>query len=114
MLKCRRFYTDQNFRNKVVTYSASLRDIKWGNREKDSERQSFLKPVFSDKSIHQNEYNKTFKKVNTSEPEEDGIKVIKKRNEEVKENEIERERERAILNGKREMSYRARKRRKRK
>jgi len=110
MLKCRRFYTDQNFRNKVVTYSASLRDIKWGNREKDSERQSFLKPVFSDKSIHQNEYNKTFKKVNTSEPEEDGIKVIKKRNEEVKENEIERERERAILNGKREMSYRARKR----
>ena len=105
MLKCRRFYTDQNFRNKVVTYSASLRDIKWGNREKDSERQEFLKPVFSDKSIKQNEYNKTFKKVNISESEENGIKVIKKRNEE----EL-RDKERALLNGKREMSYRARKR----
>mgnify|MGYP002624512765 CR=1 FL=1 len=109
MLKCRRFYTDQNFRNKVVTYSASLRDIKWGNREKDSERLTSLKPVFSDKSINQNEYNKTFKKVSPSESDENGIKVIKKRREE-EQKERGREREIAILNGKREMSYRARRR----
>ena len=107
MLKCRRFYTDQNFRNKVVTYSTSLRDIKWGSKKNDSERQSFLEPVFIDQSNIPNKYNKTFKKSNYSEPEENGIKVIKKRNEK---EQSEKEKERAILNGKREMSYRARKR----
>ena len=42
MLQCRRFYTDKNFKNRIITNSYSLRNLKWSTRGDEPERNNIL------------------------------------------------------------------------
>ena len=42
MFQCRRFYTDKNFKNRIITNSYSLRNLKWSTRGDEQERNNIL------------------------------------------------------------------------
>ena len=42
MLQCRRFYTDKNFKNRIITNSYSLRNLKWSTRGDELEKNNIL------------------------------------------------------------------------
>ena len=98
MIQCSRFYTDLNFKKRVIINSCSLRNLKWGEKDDNMGRKSVI-----ESNINHNVLNTNIKRLISSNSTE------KKKIEENlnKEEELKRKEE---LQRKREMSYRARKR----
>ena len=97
MLQCRRFYTDKNFKNRIIASSYSLRNLKWSTRGDEQESNNILDVPRGTNIIISN-----IKRLNTSNSTEK-----KTSNNNNQENE---EKLRNILKLKRESSLRARKR----
>ena len=97
-MQCSRFYTDQNFKKRIIINSCSLRNLKWGQNNNDNGRKNSIET-----STNQDLFNNNLKRLNSSNSTE------KKKKEKIlyKEEEEKRKEE---LSKKREMSYRARKR----
>ena len=91
MFQCRRFYTDKNFKNRIITNSYSLRKLRYNNKIDDSENKNLI-------NIPQKN-NINIKRLNTSNSTEK--KIISKENND--------EKMREKLQQKRESSLRARK-----
>ena len=91
MFQCRRFYTDKNFKNRIITNSYSLRKLRYNNKTDDSENKNII-------NIPQKN-NINIKRLNTSNSTEK--KIINKENND--------EKMREKLQQKRESSLRARK-----
>ena len=98
MFQCSRFYTDQNFKKRIIINSCSLRNLKWGTKNNDIERKSLVET-----STNQSLINNNLKRLSTSNSteKEKNLLILKKEEEEKRKEELSR---------KREMSYRARKR----
>ena len=97
-MQCNRFYTDQNFKKRIIINSSSLRNIKWGQKNNDLGRKS----VF-ESSINKKLFNNDVQRLSTpisTETEKNNI-ILNKEEEQKRQEELSR---------KREMSYRARKR----
>ena len=98
MMQCNRFYTDQNFKKRIIINSCSLRNLKWGQNNNDTERKSVIET-----STNQKLFNNDVQRLSTSistEKEKNNI-ILSKEEEQKRKEELTR---------KREMSYRARKR----
>ena len=98
MMQCNRFYTDQNFKKRIIINSCSLRNLKWGQNNNDTERKSVIET-----STNQKLFNNDVQRLSTSistEKEKNNI-ILSKEEEQKRKEEVTR---------KREMSYRARKR----
>ena len=91
MLQCRRFYTDKNFKNRIITNSYSLRNLKNSKKIEDFEKESAI-------NIPQKS-NINLKRLNTSNSMEKKIRNKEKDDEKIREK----------LKLKRESSLRARK-----
>ena len=98
MMQCSRFYTDQNFKKRIIINSCSLRNLKWGQNNNDNGRKNSIET-----STNQDLFNNNLKRLNSSNSTE----KEKKEKNLYKEAEEKRKEE---LSKKREMSYRARKR----
>ena len=99
-MQCSRFYTDLNFKKRVIINSCSLRNIKWGEKNDNLGRKSVV-----ESKINPNVFNTNIKRLSTSKSTKNqNVKVENKIN---KEEDKKREEE---IQRKREMSYRARKR----
>ena len=98
MMQCSRFYTDQNFKKRIIINSCSLRNLKWGQKNSDNGRKSLIET-----STNQTSFNNNLKRLSTSNSteKEKKDKILNKEEEEKRKEELSR---------KREMSYRARKR----
>ena len=90
MLSCRRFFTDQNFKNRIITNSFTLRNLKWSTKIEDIEERN-NKIVIPKKS--------NFKRLTSC------VTMRKVRNNEDENDEKEKDK----ISQKRETSYRARK-----
>ena len=99
-MQCSRFYTDLNFKKRVIINSCSLRNIKWGEKNDNLGRKSVVEC-----KINPNVFNTNIKRLNTSKSTKN--QNVKEENKINKEEEKKREEE---IKRKREMSYRARKR----
>ena len=99
MLQCRRFYTDKNFKNRIITNSYSLRNLKWSTRGDELEKNNILE-VPRRTNIESN----NIKRLNTSSSTE------KKLNNNENNKEQNEEKIKNILRLKRESSLRDRKR----
>ena len=97
-MQCSRFYTDQNFKKRIIINSCSLRNLKWGQNNNDNGRKNSIET-----STNQDLFNNNLKRLNSSNSTE----KEKKEKNLYKEEEEKRKEE---LSKKREMSYRARKR----
>ena len=97
MLQCRRFYTDKNFKNRIIANSYSLRNLKWNTRRDEQANNNIL-----DVPRRTNIILSNIKRLNTSNSTEKNHS-----NNNNKENE---EKQKNILKLKRESSLRARKR----
>ena len=97
-MQCSRFYTDQNFKKRIIINSCSLRNLKWGQKNSDNGRNSLIET-----SKKQASFNNNLKRLSTSNSTEKEKKdiILNKEEEEKRKEELSR---------KREMSYRARKR----
>ena len=98
MMQCSRFYTDQNFKKRVIISSCSLRNLKWGEKNNDEGRKSVVESQ-SNKGLYKNNF-KVLSSSNSTEKEK-REKILNKEEEQKRKEEICK---------KREMSYRARKR----
>ena len=98
MIQCSRFYTDQNFKKRVIINSCSLRNIKWGVKNNDLGRKSLVESTTT-QNIFDNSFKR--KKPSNSTEKEKKEKILNKEEEQKRKEELSR---------KREMSYRARKR----
>ena len=74
MFQCRRFYTDKNFKNRIITNSYSLRKLRYNNKTDDSENKNII-------NIPQKN-NINIKRLNTSNSTEK--KIINKENNDAK------------------------------
>ena len=98
MMQCNRFYTDQNFKKRIIINSCSLRNLKWGQKNNDLGRKSVIET-----SANHKFFNNDAQRLTTSistEKEKNNI-ILNKEEEQKRKEELSR---------KREMSYRARKR----
>ena len=100
MMQCSRFYTDQNFKKRVIISSCSLRNLKWGEKNNDEGRKSVVE---STSASNKKLFNNNFKILSNSNSTEKDKKDINL-------NEEEEQKRKEELSRKREMSYRARKR----
>ena len=100
MMQCSRFYTDQNFKKRVIISSCSLRNLKWGEKNNDEGRKSVVE---STSASNKKLFNNNFKILSNSNSTEKDKKNINLKEEEEQKRKEE-------LSRKREMSYRARKR----
>ena len=98
MIQCRRFYTDKNFKNRIIANSYSLRNLKWSTREDEEENNNILKVPRKTNIATSN-----IKRLNTSNSTE-------KKSNNNNNNEENDEKLKNILKLKRESSLRARKR----
>ena len=98
MMQCNRFYTDQNFKKRIIINSCSLRNLKWGQKNDDLGRKSVIET-----NTNQKLFNNDVQRLTTSiSTEKDKNNIILNKEQEQKRKEE--------LSRKREMSYRARKR----
>ena len=72
MLQCRRFYTDKNFKNRIITNSYSLRNLKWSTRGDELEKNNILEVprrtnIESNNIKRLNTSNSTEKKLNNND-----------------------------------------------
>ena len=87
MLQCRRFYTDKNFKNRIITHSYNLRNLKWSTKNNETEQKNNLdipkrnnidinnlKVLKSSNSTNKNTINK-------EDEEEKIMEIIKQKNE---------------------------------
>ena len=93
MLQCRRFYTDKNFKNRIIANSYSLRTLKRNPNIDDANKTNIIK--FPQK----NNMNISIKRLNTSNSTEKNLIDNDQDNEKIKEQ----------LKQKRELSLKARK-----
>ena len=90
MFQCSRFYTDQNFKKRIIINSCSLRNLKWGTKNNDIERKSLVET-----STNQSLINNNLKRLSTSNSTEKEKKllILKKEEEEKRKEELSRKRE---------------------
>ena len=98
MMQCNRFYTDQNFKKRIIINSCSLRNLKWGQKNNDLGRKSVIETI-SNQKLFNNDIQRLSTSIST-EKEKNNI-ILNKEEEQKRKEELSR---------KREMSYRARKR----
>ena len=106
MIQCNRFYTDLNFKKRVIINSCSLRNIKWGVKDDDVGRKSVIESKKNHNVINNNVNSYNIKRLISSNSTEknnidNNLNNLKNNEEDKKKDEIQK---------KREMSYRARKR----
>ena len=97
-MQCNRFYTDQNFKKRIIINSCSLRNLKWGQKNNDLGRKSVVE-ASTNKKLFNNDVQRLSTSIST-EKEKKNI-ILNKEEEQKRKEELSR---------KREMSYRARKR----
>lgn len=90
MLSCRRFFTDQNFKNRIITNSFTLRNLKWSTKIEDVEERNNKIVIPKKSNFKRLTSCATMRKVRNNEDEND-------------------EKEKDKISQKRETSYRARK-----
>ena len=90
MLSCRRFFTDQNFKNRIITNSFNLRNLKWSTKIEDVEERNNKIVIPKKSNFKRLTSCSTMRKVRNNEDEND-------------------EKEKDKISQKRETSYRARK-----
>ena len=93
MLQCRRFYTDKNFKNRIIANSYSLRTLKWSKKNDDPNKTNIIKVP------QRNNVNINIKRLNTSNSTEKWAINNEQDDEKIKEK----------LKQKRELSLKARK-----
>ena len=98
MIKSERLNTEQNFKNRIIFNSFSLRKIKWGRKNNnDNEKLNYCSTTLKNLSINNNQRLSTSESLKNKKIEKEiNFDEIEKRKEEEK-------------NKKREMSYLARK-----
>ena len=106
MIKSERFNTEQNFKNRIIFNSFSLRNIKWGrnnNNDNDNEKQNYGSATLKNLSIYNNQRLSTSESLNNKKTEKE---IEKEKEINFDENEKRKEEEK---NKKREINYLARK-----
>jgi hypothetical protein len=61
MMQCNRFYTDQNFKKRIIINSCRLRNLKWGQKNNDLGRKSVIET-----SSNQKLFNNDIQRLSTS------------------------------------------------
>ena len=61
MIQCSRFYTDLNFKKRVIINSCSLRNLKWGEKDDNMGRKSVI-----ESNINHNVLNTNIKRLISS------------------------------------------------
>ena len=88
MLQCRRFYTDKNFKNRIITHSYNLRTLKLSTKNDEVERKNDLNiPKRNNININNIKIlktsNSTNKNIINKEEDEEKIKEILKQKKEI-------------------------------
>ena len=88
MLQCRRFYTDENFKNRIITHSYNLRNLKWSTKNDEPEKKNNL-DISKRNNININNMkvlktsNSTNKNIVNKEEDEEKIMEILKQKKEI-------------------------------